>query len=124
MPTGKENTFANRTFPDAVYVTIRMDQPVNLCGAFESLFVHRKTVMLQNRKSGWQRMQRKYTAGMRAEPKAAFCIGDALSDIAQQLSLPELLDTLESNLREQVSEAYKNGSIIVAVGCPVTGVGQ
>lgn len=35
MPTGKQNTFANRTLPDAVIVTIREDQPVNLCGAFE-----------------------------------------------------------------------------------------
>ena len=36
MPTGKQNTFANRTLPDAVYVTLREDQPVNLCGAFEA----------------------------------------------------------------------------------------
>lgn len=35
MPTGKQNTFANRTFPDYVYITFRTDQPVNLCGAFE-----------------------------------------------------------------------------------------
>ena len=35
MPTGKQNTFANRTLPDAIYVTLREDQPVNLCGAFE-----------------------------------------------------------------------------------------
>ncbi len=35
MPTGKQNSFANRTLPDAIYVTIREDQPVNLCGAFE-----------------------------------------------------------------------------------------
>lgn len=35
MPTGKQNTFANRTLPDAVYVAIRHDQPVNLSGAFE-----------------------------------------------------------------------------------------
>ena len=35
MPTGKQNSFANRTLPDAVYVTLREDQPVNLCGAFE-----------------------------------------------------------------------------------------
>ena len=37
MPTGKQNTFANRTLPDAVIVTIREDQPVNLCGAFEKV---------------------------------------------------------------------------------------
>lgn len=36
MPTGKQNTFAHRTLPDAVVVQLRSDQPVNLVGAFES----------------------------------------------------------------------------------------
>ncbi|MCL5981579.1 MAG: type I-E CRISPR-associated protein Cas7/Cse4/CasC [Firmicutes bacterium] len=35
MPTGKQNTFANRTLPDAVLVTLREDQPINFVGAFE-----------------------------------------------------------------------------------------
>lgn len=35
MPTGKQNTFANRTMPDFVYIAIRNDQPINLVGAFE-----------------------------------------------------------------------------------------
>ena len=35
MPSGKQNTFANRTLPDMVYVTFRNEQPVNLVGAFE-----------------------------------------------------------------------------------------
>lgn len=35
MPTGKQNTFANRTLPDAVVVFVRNNQPVNLVGAFE-----------------------------------------------------------------------------------------
>ncbi len=35
MPTGKQNSFANRTLPDAVYIAVRNDQPVNLAGAFE-----------------------------------------------------------------------------------------
>lgn len=35
MPTGKQNTFANRTLPDMVYIALRSDQPVNLAGAFE-----------------------------------------------------------------------------------------
>jgi CRISPR system Cascade subunit CasC len=35
MPTGKQNTFANRTLPDAVVVTIRSDQSVSYVGAFE-----------------------------------------------------------------------------------------
>ncbi len=35
MPTGKQNTFAHRTLPDAVLVQARANQPVNLVGAFE-----------------------------------------------------------------------------------------
>ncbi len=35
MPTGKQNTFANRTLPDMVYVCARTDQPINMAGAFE-----------------------------------------------------------------------------------------
>jgi CRISPR system Cascade subunit CasC len=35
MPTGKQNTFANRTLPDAVVVAVREDQPVSYVGAFE-----------------------------------------------------------------------------------------
>ncbi|WP_280468204.1 type I-E CRISPR-associated protein Cas7/Cse4/CasC [Nocardia cyriacigeorgica] len=36
MPTGKQNTFANRTLPEAVIVLVRDSQPINLVGAFES----------------------------------------------------------------------------------------
>ena len=35
MPTGAQNAYAHGTCQDAIYVTIREDQPVNLCGAFE-----------------------------------------------------------------------------------------
>ena len=35
MPTGKQNTFANRTLPNVVAVSLREDQPVNLATAFE-----------------------------------------------------------------------------------------
>lgn len=36
MPTGKQNTFAHRTLPDAVLVRMRDTQPINLVGAFET----------------------------------------------------------------------------------------
>lgn len=41
MPTGKQNTFANRTLPDAVVITVREDQPINCVGAFERAVVPR-----------------------------------------------------------------------------------
>jgi len=44
MPTGKQNTFANRTLPDAVVVTVRDSQPVNLVGAFEEAVTERPGV--------------------------------------------------------------------------------
>lgn len=36
MPTGKMNTFANRTVPEYVLIELRNDQPVNCAAAFES----------------------------------------------------------------------------------------
>ena len=36
MPAGKQNTFANRTLPDLVMVSLRHDQPVSYVGAFET----------------------------------------------------------------------------------------
>lgn len=35
LPTGKVNTFANQTLPQALMVTVRDDRPVNLVSAFE-----------------------------------------------------------------------------------------
>ncbi|MGW4371514.1 type I-E CRISPR-associated protein Cas7/Cse4/CasC [Nocardia takedensis] len=35
MPTGKQNTFAHRTLPEAVVFSVRTDQPINLVAAFE-----------------------------------------------------------------------------------------
>lgn len=35
MPTGKQNSFANRTLPEAVVVMVRDRQSINLVGAFE-----------------------------------------------------------------------------------------
>lgn len=35
MPTGKQNSFANRSIPTALMATLRVDRPVNLADAFE-----------------------------------------------------------------------------------------
>ncbi len=35
LPSGKSNTFANQTLPQAILVTVRSDRPVNLVSAFE-----------------------------------------------------------------------------------------
>ena len=44
MPTGKQNTFANRTLPDAVLVVLRDTQPINLVGAFEEAVIEQPRI--------------------------------------------------------------------------------
>jgi len=104
MPTGKENTFANRTLPDAVYVTVRSDQPVNLCGAFEA--------PVKKNENGFSLESEKRLAGYAekvydnyaAKPDFSACIGDELSKIAEKYSMPSLLTELEKAVNLKITE--------------------
>ena len=105
MPTGKQNTFANRTLPDAVYVTIRRDQPVNLCGAFET--------PVDSRDNGYAaasgRRLEEYANGVyksfAAKPECAFAVGDLLGGLAETMPLGELLDRVFEKTSELLSES-------------------
>jgi CRISPR system Cascade subunit CasC len=92
MPTGKQNTFANRTLPDSVLVTIRADQPVNLAGAFEAPvkgdgFVKASAQALADY------AERVY-ADFCGTPLKAYVIGSNLDKMGQKVSLPQLLERL------------------------------
>lgn len=104
MPTGKENTFANRTLPDAVYVTIRSDQPINLCGAFERPIRESEDGYLTESEKILTKYAEKVYKNFAAEPDEAFCIGDILCRIAKPLPLPELLTELENSVRYRINE--------------------
>lgn len=99
MPTGKQNTFANRTLPDAVYVTIRDDQPVNLCGAFER-------AVLPGAEGGYVEPSKKRLAdyaqavyeAYTGAPAGAFAIGSGMEQLAPVMPLRELLNALEDNI--------------------------
>lgn len=101
MPTGKENTFANRTFPDAIYVTVRNDQPVTLCGAFEKPVRASEDGYVAESENKLVEYAGKVYDNFAAKPLAAFCVGDKLADIAEKMTFPELLERLEAYLREQ-----------------------
>lgn len=104
MPTGKENTFANRTFPDTVYVTLRLDQPVNLCGAFEKPVSRSANGYAAASEAALVTYAETVYSRYAAQPVNAFGIGDAIADIADVLPLPELLAALEQKVCEQFSE--------------------
>ena len=104
MPTGKQNSYANRTLPDAVYVTIREDQPINLCGAFE------KAVPMSA--DGYADASKRklvshaeHVYGSFAEPPAkSFVVGDGLDVLGAQDRLSKVLTSLEETVLEMLDE--------------------
>lgn len=104
MPTGKENSFANRTFPDAVYITIRNDQPVNLCGAFETPIKRSENGYAQASEKKLAEYAEKVYSRFAADPVKAFCIGDSFAGMAVSLPLNDLLDELEKAVDDEINE--------------------
>ena len=99
MPTGKENTFANRTFPDMVYITLRSDQPVNLCGAFENPIKKSDKGYAAASESRLMEYAQKVYSQFAAKPDEEW-----LNDISSELSLPELLSQLEKAVNDRMTE--------------------
>ena len=100
MPTGKQNTFANRTLPDLVYVTIRKDQPVNLCAAFEKPIGNEKGICEESKKAFAEYAKKVYDDYCNA-PVKSFCIGDNVLD-AQKTNLSDLLTGLSGAIKSEV----------------------
>lgn len=98
MPTGKQNTFANRTRPDVVYVTVRMDQPVNLCGAFEQPVRSQEGYVSQSEQRLMDYARETYANYVDA-PILQLGVGTQ-GDGIQTQSFGQLLDTLENWIRE------------------------
>ena len=102
MPTGKQNTFANRTLPDAVLVTLRTDQPINLVGAFE-----RPVRAGKNSDEGYVAASakafvehaRKVYSDWLGQPEHSLVTGDLLAELGEVYSLPDLLGRLADLVR-------------------------
>ena len=99
MPTGKENTFANRTFPDMVYVTLRSDQPVNLCGAFENPIKKSDKGYAAASENKLMEYAQKVYSQFAAKPDKEW-----LNDMSSDLSFPELLSQLEKAVNDRMTE--------------------
>ena len=95
MPTGKQNTFANRTLPDAVYVTIRRDQPVNLCGAFESPVRPGENGFAAGSVKALIKYAGEVYSEYAAKPAYSYATGTAVPDeFAEKMPLDALLDRI------------------------------
>lgn len=95
IPSGKINTFANQTLPNALVVTLRQDRPVNLVNAFESP-VKAKNGYLEESISNFKEEYEKTNRFIEA-PLATFSIGD-IEGLGQGIgSLNELLAAFEES---------------------------
>lgn len=104
MPTGKQNTFANRTLPDVVMVCLRRDQPVNLVGAFEEAV---KAGEGGYRKASVQRLadyaQQLYQDFVQ-QPEICLISGRGLEALGDAQPFHSLLDSLEKQLASDTRE--------------------
>ena len=102
MPTGKQNTFANRTLPDAVYITVQEDQPVNLCGAFERAVPASPEGFAEPSKRRLAEYAQQVYRSYADEPAEAFAIGTGLEELAPAMPMKAALDALESAVRQHL----------------------
>ena len=103
MPTGKQNTFANRTLPSACVVMVREGQPINAVEAFENPV--RPTddasiTMLAEERLGKYLDRLRAVYGEVPQKSWVVCMDEtsALLNVGEVLSLPQM--------REAVSEYF------------------
>lgn len=98
MPTGKQNTFANRTVPDLAYITLRQDQPVNLSGAFERPVRSNGDGYVNSSIQALSRYALRTYQSFTAAPEQAFCVGSAeqAESIAPSVGMEDMLDAVRN----------------------------
>ena len=103
MPTGKQNTFANRTLPDAIYVTLREDQPVNLCGAFERAVPRSAQGYAAPSKAALAQYAQQMYSSFAEAPAQSFTVGSGLEELAPAQTAKAMLDALEKAVRDALA---------------------
>lgn len=106
MPTGKQNTFANRTLPDFVYVTLRDDQPVNLVGAFEKPVVAGTEGYMQHSVDALVNYAGKVYASFADAPAVAWVTAntDVAEGFAQCLPRRAMLEALADEVARHLAD--------------------
>lgn len=108
MPTGKQNSFAARTLPDAVIVTVRNDRPISYVNAFEKAITEvegRRVVAARALASEAKNIEEAYGY----EPVASYvlALGDLKEELAglgESVTLKGLLESLEAQLTDLTSQ--------------------
>jgi len=102
MPTGKQNTFANRTLPDSLMISLRKDQPINYIGAFEKpVTVGDNGLMIASSQVLAKHILDSYKT-FATKPQKTFVTGESLAELAKPQSFEDLLMSVEYELSESL----------------------
>ncbi|MBR1383078.1 MAG: type I-E CRISPR-associated protein Cas7/Cse4/CasC, partial [Ruminococcus sp.] len=101
MPTGKQNSYANKTLPDMVYITVRKDQPINLSGAFEKPVYSKEGYSGPSKTALFDYAEKLYD-DYGIAPECSFVLGHDPALGAEKMSLPQLLDKLHEYVKNEV----------------------
>ena len=101
MPTGKQNSYANRTLPDLIYVTVREDQPVNLSGAFEKPVGGHDGFVEKSEEALFKHAGKIYDDYC-GSPKHSFVVGHDEILGASKTNIEGLLNSLSEIISEEV----------------------
>lgn len=108
MPTGKQNTFANRTVPETIVVSVRDDQPVSLVGAFEEPVLEASGIGYVDSSVG-ELAQYAETIGKNygLKPISSFVVAlkdsDAVASLGERVSFTDLPDRIHQIVAPRVS---------------------
>ncbi|UOR01727.1 type I-E CRISPR-associated protein Cas7/Cse4/CasC [Leucobacter allii] len=108
MPSGKQNTFANRTLPDAIVVTLRDSQSVNLVGAFEEPVVG--DARLRRAAEALAEHATEVDANFGTTPMKSWVVRvgaatEALDVLGERVTFPELADAVGEAVAERLMAA-------------------
>lgn len=101
LPTGKVNTFANQTLPQAILVSVRTDRPVNLVNAFEAP-IHSNEGFTQ---SSIERLSKEYRRTQQFVKSPAFILTIGVDELGEKMaSLEDLIQTFESKMKKLIMD--------------------
>lgn len=106
MPTGKQNTFANNTLPELVYVAVRDTRSVSLVNAFEEPVASEKGGRVQAAVEALTSEEASIEDAYGMKPLAAFVVDPKdyatnFDGMAQKVTMPELTSRIEEVLASQ-----------------------
>ena len=97
MPTGKVNTFANQTLPEAILVVCRNDRPVNLVNAFENPVKAKNGYMEES----IQRLQSEYDKTKKFVDEPIFTLTINMNELGTNVNnIQNLLTKLEDEINK------------------------